>query len=382
MKRKVLKLALLGIAVGLLGFLVAASGLVPIAASSGHWAITNWFLHFTMRQSVQLRAAGISPPPLDDPALTLRGAGHYVSGCAPCHGAPGDPRSLVTQQMTPPPPYLPDMIPRWKSQELFWIVKHGVKFTGMPAWPSQQRDDEVWAVVAFIRQLPQMRPDDYQRLAFGEQPLEASRLEPVAEHLESCIRCHGKDGAGRGEGAFPHLYLQTEEYLYGSLRAYAQGARHSGIMQAQTLDLSEDSLRALARHYASQAPAAAPTIPGDAAAVARGESIAQQGLPAQGVPPCTACHGPKDSPRSPYYPRLAGQHANYLQQQLQLLQQGARGGTPYAHIMQTIAQRLEAEQIEAVAAFYASLPPEEEANLAKRAGAEDSSASGDIVSGP
>jgi cytochrome c553 len=367
MKRALIRLAAVGAVLAMGGFLLAWSGLVPVGASSGHWAITSWFLHFTMRQSVETRAMGIEAPPLDDPALVLRGAGHYASGCAPCHGAPGEQRALVTQQMTPPPPYLPPRIPDWEPSELFWIVKHGIKFTGMPAWVAQQRDDEVWAVVAFLQRLPMMTPREYRRLALGERAGEAPVAEevagrvpdgPLGDLVEACARCHGEDGAGRGVGAFPRLSLQTEDYLYAALRAYARGERHSGIMQPIAAGLDDRTMRRLARYYAGRAKMAAapPAVPPQLRD--RGERIARRGIPEQGVPACIACHGPKEAPRSPLYPRLAGQYAGYLALQLDLLKSGRRGGTAYVHVMRTIAERLTAEQIRAVAAYYGSLRPE------------------------
>lgn len=70
--------------------------------------------------------------------------------------------------MTPPPPYLPPKLARWEPDELFYIVKHGIKFAGMPAWPSQQRDDEVWAMVAFLRRFPQLNAEQYWQMVNGE----------------------------------------------------------------------------------------------------------------------------------------------------------------------------------------------------------------------
>ena len=249
-------------AVGLLGGLLFAwSGLLNVGASTGHWAITDWFLHYAMRKSVETHAGGIAAPPLDDPALVHRGAGHYASGCAPCHGAPGQPRSAIALAMTPPPPFLPEKIPEWQPNELFWIVRHGVKFTGMPAWAALARTDEVWAMTAFLLQLPDMQPDAYRALALGELAenydagLEglADPFEPV---LAECARCHGRDGEGRGVGAFPILAGQSEAYLFASLQAYARGQRHSGIMQPAAVPLDDAQMRRLARHYA-QAGAAA-----------------------------------------------------------------------------------------------------------------------------
>src|SRR5690606_22829684 len=139
------------------GALVVASGVVPIKASSGHWAVTRWLLEFASSRSVATHTLGGPPPPaLDDPAPALRGAGHYDTGCRPCHGAPALPSPSIAAAMTPSPPYLPPAVPKWEADELFYIVKHGVKFTGMPAWPAQGRDDEVWAMVAFLVQLPGM----------------------------------------------------------------------------------------------------------------------------------------------------------------------------------------------------------------------------------
>lgn len=361
------RLAIIAAAGVALGMAFAWSGLFNVAASSGHWAITNWFLHYVMRQSVKTHAMGIEVPALDDPALVHRGAGHYAVGCAPCHGAPGQERSPIAREMTPEPPYLPPRIERWKPNHLFWIVRHGVKFTGMPAWAALEREDEVWAMVAFLRQLPRLQPEDYRRLALGEVAERSSvpaaddgldRLaDPFEPVLADCARCHGRDGAGRGVGAFPRLSGQSESYLFATLRAYAQGLRHSGIMQPAAARLSEAEMRRLAAHYANAAASHEPPAsdPPDEL-LAQGEAIARRGVSADGIPACVACHEPGPDGRYPYYPTLRGQTAGYLAEQLRLFRAGRRGGTAFAHIMASIAERLSDQQIDAVAAYFASAP--------------------------
>ncbi|MDX6749778.1 c-type cytochrome [Geminicoccaceae bacterium 1502E] len=355
-----LVLILAALAVG--GFLFAWSGLFNIAASSGHWAITSWFLHFTMHQSVETHALGIEAPPLDDIAMIQRGAGHYATGCAPCHGAPGVERSPVALEMTPHPPVLHPHIEVFEPRELFWIVKYGVKYTGMPAWAGRERDDEVWSVVAFLLRLGELDAQAYRELAHGETiggsapagPVLASLGGAAPEPLAGCARCHGRDGNGRGTGAFPRLSGQSEDYLLASLLAYAREARNSGIMTPAVSGLGEAELARLAAHYARQAPPGETDAAPDDALVRQGLLIARDGVPADGVPACLSCHGER---RRPVYPLLDGQHTRYLANQLRLFRDGKRGGTPFAHLMETVAKRLDERQIEAVSAYFASLPP-------------------------
>lgn len=348
-------LALLAVAGG---FLIAWSGLVSIAASSGHWAPVGWFLHFTMRQAVDTQSLGIEPPPgFDDPDRVALGAAHYASGCAPCHGAPGEAQSLVALAMTPPPPWLPPVIPTWRPRHLFWIVQHGVKYSGMPAWTTQARPDEVWPVVAFLGRMPEMEASTYRRMAFGSDVVPKDsvsgedRLGPV---VASCDRCHGQNGAGRWDAGVPILAGQSEAYLAATLRAYAQQRRASGIMQPLAKELESQEVKALARHYALRPrQSAASPLAEPSEHVVLGEAIARSGIPAAGVPPCMSCHGPPN--RYPHYPALAGQEASYLARQLELFREGVRGGTAFAHIMQGFAGKLTDRDIEAVAAFYQSL---------------------------
>lgn len=349
------------------GFLFAWLGLVPVAASAGHWRITVLLLEFAMRNSVETYSAGVRAPPLDDSALVLKAAGHYATGCAPCHGAPGENRSPVVDQMTPEPPLLPPKLTHWTPPQLFWIVKHGIKYTAMPGWTALEREDEVWAMVAFLLRLPELTPVEYRQLAYGERTaggLESDAVgyivrplgEPIQVILADCARCHGRDGAGRGLGAFPKLAGQNEEYLLASLLAYARGTRHSGIMEPVAASLSEQTLRVLAAYYAGLPPSAAGGHSGAAgASIERGRLIAELGIPEQGVPSCADCHGPRPWSHNPVYPRLAGQYAAYLALQLELFKSGRRGGTPYTHIMNNVAGRLTQAQMLDVTAYYASI---------------------------
>jgi hypothetical protein len=135
------ELAAILLVLGLAGGLVAVSGIVPVKASSGHWAITEWLLQFGKRRSLDTHTMGLQLPSLEDPALVLKGAGHYENGCRPCHGSPEFRRPRIAAAMLPPAPYLVPIIAQRDPDELFYVVKHGIKFTGMPAWPAQQRDD-------------------------------------------------------------------------------------------------------------------------------------------------------------------------------------------------------------------------------------------------
>lgn len=353
--------------VGLLGVLVLVSGIVPIGASSGHWTLTSSLLEFASSRSVATWSVGVKPPPLEHPADVLKGAGHYHTGCRPCHGSPDLPQPRIALALTPPAPFLPPELGKWKPQELFTIVKHGIKFTGMPAWPSYARDDEVWSMVAFLLVLPELDAAEYATLVHGES--EAPGVTPMrdlagtsgmpASVRESCGRCHGTSGLGRGTGAFPKLAGQREAYLRASLEAYANGARHSGVMEPVAAGLGNEQIEALARYYAALPPPDALQA-GGRDAIERGRKIAHEGVPEKLVPSCADCHGPTPGGyrTNAHYPRLAGQYPEYLELQLDLFQQKKRGGTAYGHLMHQAARKLTKEQMRDVALYYATLPPD------------------------
>jgi cytochrome c553 len=364
-KAVVIVLALLALAaVG--GLLVALSGIVPIKASAGHWAITEWLLQLGKRRSVATHSLGVPKLERPEPWLVLKGAGHYETGCRPCHGSPGSAPPAVVQAMLPPPPYLPPLIEQWDSEELFYIVKHGIKLTGMPAWPSLRRDDEVYAMVAFLRAMPALDAAGYQRLVHGAVA-PAAEMTPLHDLLEprqhapalasSCARCHGHDGCGRELPAFPRLAGQRREYLLGALRAYARGERHSGIMQPIAAPLHDDEMHALAEHYAGLPRC--PPLPSSPQLAARGAELARRGLPERRVPSCGHCHGPSAHERNPMFPELAGQVPEYLVLQLELFQAGQRGGSAYHALMHRVVERLDRASMHDVAAYYAALPSAE-----------------------
>ena len=326
--------------------IVIGSGVYNVGASSGHFQITTWLLEVAMRRSVAAHSPTEVAQPLDDPGLVRLGAGHYASGCELCHGAPGAPRGSVVRSMLPPPPPLALTVSTWSAEELYWIVKNGLKYTGMPAWPAQQRGDEVWAVVAFLRALPDLAPDTYRELI-------AADVAPDAPPgLETCARCHG-DGNTPPTGAIvPKLAGQSPAYLRRAIEEYRRGFRPSGIMQPVAEDLGAEEGERFVAYYSRASRPASPD--GDAPSserIDRGRRIATEGLPERGIPPCLSCHS---SGASPAFPILHGQGAPYLIQQLRLFRAGVRDVTTYGAIMSVVARRLGAEDAEDVALYFES----------------------------
>ena len=346
------------------GALIAAAvillGWISVAASSGHWPWTSWLLHFTMRRSVAFHAGAEPPEDFGHPARIRLGAAHFETGCAVCHGSPSRPRPAMMRHMTPAPPPLAERVDAWSDTELHWIVLHGIKFTGMPSWPAPSRADEAWSMASFLRSLPGMDADGYRALAFGELAASDIAVAGPTPALADCRRCHGLDGRGDPDGAFPRLDILAEGSIQTALEAYSSGRRASGVMQNAVSDLAPETLAALAAHYAS-VPAAA--IPGretafDADALARGKAIAASGIPERNVGACSACH---DAPRSGPFPALHGQYARYLRTQLELFASEAeRGGGPFSTLMAQSSHNLEPADIEAVSAWYASSVPQAE----------------------
>jgi cytochrome c553 len=334
---------LAAMAAAIVALVVIVSGVIPIQASSGHWRATAWLLDLIKRRSVTTYSLTVVPPPLDQPSWIIKGAAHFETGCRPCHGSPLSPRPPVVLRMTPHPPELSERIARWQTRHLFQIVKHGIKFTAMPAWAAPQRADEIWALVAFLQKLPSLDQESYRQLAFGE----TSTSDGVSV-VERCARCHGQDGLGRN-GSFPVLAGQRQEYLTSALLAYREDRRHSGIMRPEAFEL-DDRARGEVVRYFSSLPRTASSHPLDG----RAPGLVMAGQPARDIPACSQCHGPGATDRNPAYPILDGQPADYLFEQLVLFAENRRGGSQFGPIMQMIAARLSPADMREAANYYST----------------------------
>ena len=166
-----------------------------------------------------------------------------------------------------------------------------------------------------------------------------------------CVACHGPNGVSTSP-LFPRLAGQQELYLAAQLRAFKGKTRgeqdaHDYMWGMATL-LDENVIDALARYYAAQKPA--PGTPGDAALIARGKILFEQGDPAHGVMPCASCHG-NEAQGNTIFPRLAGQHAAYVVRQLQVIQRQSRDSP----IMHGVIKEMDVDAMKAVAEYVQSL---------------------------
>lgn len=146
------------------GFAAIYAGVYDVAATEPHSPATSWLLETARTRSIKAHAANIhAPPGLDDPAKVIIGVEHYAAHCAVCHGAPGVPKGDIAHGLYPQPPNLAETAKRYSPGELFWILKNGIKMSGMPAW-NDHSDDEFWATVSFLDKLPGMSEQDYANL--------------------------------------------------------------------------------------------------------------------------------------------------------------------------------------------------------------------------
>jgi mono/diheme cytochrome c family protein len=139
------------------------SGLYNVGASKPHTKFTEWLTHETMIHSVRSHAKGILAPQSATTDQVVRGFCTYETHCVACHGAAAVARQHWVSGLEPQPPYLLDATHVWKPRELFWIVKNGIKMTGMPAWRDSLTDGQIWDVVAWLEATGQLQPQTYVR---------------------------------------------------------------------------------------------------------------------------------------------------------------------------------------------------------------------------
>lgn len=190
---KLLLVVLIAAVAGAIGF--AYSGAFNVAADNPHWPITARLMEAARDRSVALRAGDVvEPAALGDGSLIAMGAEHYSEMCTDCHLAPGFSETEIRAGLYPKPPDLAKLRTRRTPQQTFWIIKHGLKMTGMPAWGATHDDRSVWAMVAFLQKLPELSAAEYKALVEKGQGAEHSHANDGEHpHQESHAPAEGDE---------------------------------------------------------------------------------------------------------------------------------------------------------------------------------------------
>lgn len=188
-------LAVTGVLGASIGYLVLESGWYHIGSTNQHWQLVHSVLEHGMRESVRYHARNLSLPPPGGAAQVRRGAAVYRDNCVQCHGAPGVAQQDFGKAMQPVPGPLVDATKRWRARELVWITRNGIKMSGMPAWEFHLPDEDIWAVVAFIEQLPALSAPAYAALM--QEPAAQNAAAPASISTSTPARLHGDPERGR-----------------------------------------------------------------------------------------------------------------------------------------------------------------------------------------
>jgi cytochrome c553 len=175
----------------------------------------------------------------------------------------------------------------------------------------------------------------------------------------ACARCHAFNGSADGSGAFPRIAGQPVFYLAKQLRDFISGVRTSAVMTPIAKALSSDDTTDVAAYYAGINPPFPPLPTPDPMLVKRGEQLASVGDAAKNLQSCNNCHGPGGVGEPPSIPYLAGQYAHYTAFELQMWRHGFRKSSP--NEMARVAERLDDEDIAAVAAYFQQVRSSERA---------------------
>lgn len=152
---------------GSAGLLIGAGtlyfGLINPGADEPHSPIVYKLIQTARDRAIAVRADDLTVPMLNDAEKIKQGAGNYAAMCTGCHLAPGIESTEMSKILYPAPPNL-SKLGAPDPARAFWVIKHGIKASGMAAWGTNMQDDYLWNMVAFLQQLPKMTPEQYQTM--------------------------------------------------------------------------------------------------------------------------------------------------------------------------------------------------------------------------
>ncbi|VAW92985.1 Cytochrome c family protein [hydrothermal vent metagenome] len=195
---KSIKLYLIGLGIASIAAgLFIWFGIFNIAATEKHWDATTSLLEIVKDRSIYTRSQGLLVPDLNSSERVARAAPNYKAMCAKCHLAPGIEKSELYEGLYPQPPvfYKRSALSEREPHEAFWVIKNGLKLTGMPAWGIYNSDDQIWDIVAFISSMKNMSPEQYKKLAAAGEHGHAKGNEHGSEMTPDGPDKHSKDAA-------------------------------------------------------------------------------------------------------------------------------------------------------------------------------------------
>lgn len=205
-------LATIGLGAATAGIVVVA-GVVDVGADTPHSSFTYQALTFARERAIASRTGEIqTPADLADPERVRRGAGNYAAMCVNCHLSPEAPDSEIGKGLYPTPPNLSEKPAAPSSRDAardFWIIKHGIKASGMPAWSKGGMEDEaIWDLTAFLQKIPLLSATAYEQLVAASDGhshggLEGHEEAPAAPVEEKPV-AKGKNAHSHDHGAHKH----------------------------------------------------------------------------------------------------------------------------------------------------------------------------------
>ena len=156
-------------------------GMYNVSAAEPHTALVQWLLATVRDRSIASHSESLDIPNLTDAARVKGGVRSYQAMCRVCHGTPDRDTTPIREGLNPQPPKLDSERIRTRTDaELFWVIKNGIRMTGMPAFGKTHKDQELWSIVAFVRHLPNLRPEEYAAMV---KEAGAEEAQPGAEHI-------------------------------------------------------------------------------------------------------------------------------------------------------------------------------------------------------
>jgi hypothetical protein len=146
-------------------------GFYNVAATEQDPGIVAWVLVHVREAAIDHHANDTAPGSLDDPATVRAGAHAFAErGCTNCHGGPGVQWAKWSEGLNPSPPDLKDVVGQLQPRELFWVVRNGIRMTGMPSFNAAGvPDQEIWSIVAFLKKLPTVSDTDFKAWSTSAQ---------------------------------------------------------------------------------------------------------------------------------------------------------------------------------------------------------------------